>query len=73
MNTETTVETYGRFTRGAKVKVRNMRGDFHICYFRQEQNQMTATLYGGPSGYSSFRTVAVDRLIKRRNQEKRET
>jgi hypothetical protein len=62
----------GRFPKGTRVKVRGMPGDFHVCYFRDERGGLVATVYGGTGGsggYQAYRSVAVDRLIKRRVQQ----
>jgi hypothetical protein len=49
-----------------------MAGDFRVSSWRDERSGPVATVYGGtggPGGYQSYRSVSVDRLIKRRRQE----
>jgi hypothetical protein len=61
-----------QFPQGTWVNVRGMPGDFRVCNFRDERRGVVATVYGGmggPGGYQSFRSVAVDRLIRRRVQQ----
>jgi hypothetical protein len=65
------LERFSRFERGDRVRVARLRGDYRVLYFQQEGDRMTATIFGGSGGRSMFRTVAVDRLVKRRTQKQR--
>jgi hypothetical protein len=61
-----------QFPQGTWVKVRGMPGDFRVCNFRGERGGLVATVYGGTGGaggYQSYRSVSVDRLIKRRQED----
>jgi hypothetical protein len=58
-----------RFSKGTRVKVRGLPGEFTVVSLRE--NDTVANVYGGSRGYSSCRSVTISRLIRRRNQDAR--